>query len=232
MSFSDDLAVLSSDLVDDLEIGLEEGQEYQDAIGFSPLKAGTYNLKITTLGASKNKAGEPVMTNKDGKKFPVLNYTATVVEPVELEGRRAVSFQSVFTMPFSRNGGTVSGLLDIVRAYDATRLPRTVGAQIDALKELAETSTFRAVVDWEAQDLDWFNAQVEAQGLDTKNPAHKQQVNAIRKQATVKGMRKFKQAPDGTYLPVAVHPISGNTVDAKAVVVRYIPSTQDGVRIG
>jgi hypothetical protein len=231
MSFAEDLAVLSSDLVDDLDIGLGSEGEYQDSLPPAPVKAGNYVLKIVNLGASKNKAGEAVMTEKDGKKFPVLNYSAEIVEPVEVAGRRAVSFQSIFTVPFNRNGYTASALVDIIRAFDATQLPRTVGQQIETLKGLAETGTFRAAIDWEAYDADYFTSQVSAREADGTKLT-KDQKNALRKEATVKGMRRFKQNPDGTYAPIVVHPKSGNTLEAKAVVTRYIPSSQEGVKVG
>jgi hypothetical protein len=230
-SFTDDLALLSEQMQDDLAI-VDDSQAYPDALPPAPPAEGNYRAKIDFLGAAKDQAGNAkFQLGANGEKYPTLVFNAVIAEPVELEGKRLVSFERIYSKPFPRGGGMANGLADIVRSHDVNKPHRTVGESLQSLKELAEqATTFRVRIRWEAYDKDYADSLKAAIGTPTLT---KEQMNSVTKQATIVGMKKFKQDPNnpGKYLPIVVHPISGNTLTANARISQYFPSNQEGVKL-
>lgn len=229
VGFTDDLALLSEQLQDDLEI-VDSSQAYQDALPPAPPAEGNYKAKIDFLGAAKDANGNPkFQTNDKLDKFPTLVYNAVVVEPVELEGKRLSSFERVYTRPFLRQGAMANSLMDLTRSFDSTRGWRTVSEGIAVLKELAETASFRCRIIWEAYDTDYAKHLKEAEAVN--GTLTNEQLNSINKRATIRGMKKFDPNPQGGYLSTVKHPISGNVLTARAKITQLFPSHQEGVKI-
>lgn len=111
---------------------------------------------------------------------------------------------------YLRDGVPVSGLGDLMTAIDPTEDWSADG--MDGALRLLQKAVDRAIIckgrfDWESFDRDGF----EAAGGDfrDKTPEGK----ALRKQYTIRGMRKHRQLPNGGYYPEVefTDPRSGDT---------------------
>lgn len=222
MSILDDLATLPVNAEFDVPVN---DDTYQDPTPPAPLKEGNYRLRIVKFNLDKRQDGTPNLT--DGK-WPVVNLERVeVVEPAELAGRVALTFERVYSKPFNRNGGQASGLADIVRSHDQSAGFRSAGEGIEALARLVDAGgTFRARIGWEGYDKDHYEAQIASIGGE--GVAQPEQKKAFRKQATIKGMKNFPAQADGSYSSVAIGK-SGATVEAKARISGYFPSAQEKV---
>jgi hypothetical protein len=171
---------------------------------------GMYDLAITGWEASTNRETK----QPDGKAF-ILNVR---VVGGDQDGRTAKNLR-VWTATYQRNGVTVSGLGDLIRAIDDSAEWKTLADAATILQRATDQGqTFRAKLKWEAFDLDWYRDQ-GGDALTPKSPEQKD----LRKRASVLGMSNFRQAPDGTFLPEATGP-SGNTLEARLSLDRYVPS--------
>jgi hypothetical protein len=214
-----DLAEVSANLTDDLNIG--NNDTYQDALPPAPPKEGNYRLRINKMSLAKGKDGQ--LTLQQGTHPVVVLEDVVIVEPVELEGKSAVRFERVYIKPYQRAGQNADNLTDIVRAHsiEATYSGWKEGLQV--LQSLAEQgASFRAQIVWEAFDNEGYTAEVDA--LGGRDSVDKDTEKRLRKEYTIKGMKKFKQNPDGTFAPIVVHPVTGNTLEAKARISRFYPS--------
>lgn len=192
-------------LTNDVEVAAPE--EYVASSLPDLLPESTYNFLITEWDVSRNRdTKEP-----DGKAV-ILNVIVADGDYAE----RQVRNLRVWTATYERRGVKVSGLGDLIRALDRTAHFRTIGEACAIIQKAQDTRTpFRAKIQWEAFDNDWFIAQ-GGQNLMSKSPEAK----ALRKAATIKGMRNFRQAPDGSYLPMVEGP-SGNELEARISLDRY-----------
>lgn len=173
---------------------------------------GMYDLVITEWDVSRNKETKA----PDGKSF-ILQCTTTG----EDGNPKPVRNLRVWTTTFQRNGVTVSGLGDLIRAIDDTATWHTIADAGRILQKAMDQRTpFRVKLTWEAFDLDYFNENGGGT-MTRKSPEEK----ALRKLATIKGMQNFRQAPDGTYLPEVEGP-SGAMLEARLVIDRYVPASK------
>lgn len=184
------------------------------------------------MNLDKNQDGSIRLT--DNKYPTIVLEQVDIVEPVEMEGKRAVSFERVYTKPFARiQGGqpTSNGLADLTRSHDATRTWSTVQQGLDVLDQMVESGeTFRARLEWNAYDKDHYEQQIAALGGEAS--ASKEDKKRIRKEATIRGMKRFQKTPDGSsYLPTVIGP-SGATLQARARISTFFPSHQDNVKLG
>lgn len=223
MSNTFDLAELSANIADDVEVG-GNTEGYIDQLPPSPVPEDNYVLKIDGL-TQDIKDGTPVLT--DGKYPVLLAAKFVVVEPTDLENRIAASFVRLATKPFERVPGRLaSPLADVTRAFDVAKTWSTLTDGLAFLKEAVELGrTFRARVVWEAFDTDYYNQQIDA--LGGKSSVSKDQMREISKKSTIRGMRRFQQDANGKYLPIVVNPNSGNTLNARSKISQYFPSNQD-----
>lgn len=234
MALLEDLATISEGLQDDLQ-GVDPTQDYPDALPPAPPAEGNYRAKISYLAGQKDRSGNlKFQLDSNGNKFPTLVYSASIIEPGEQENHRLFSFESIYTRPFQRNGVTANALMDLTRSLDSSRGWRTVSEGIALLKELAETGTFRCRVRWEAYDAEYAKTLKEERlRLSGVSELTKDQMNAINKEVSIVGMKKFDQDPStGKYLPRVKHPISGNILTPRVRVAQLFPSHQEGVKIG
>lgn len=228
MSLTTDLSSVSAALEDDLEVS--NSADYQDPTPPAPPKEANYRLKVVKMGLDKNQDGSIRLT--DGKYPTVVLERVEIVEPVELDGKVGVSFERIYTKPFERVKGAplANGLADFTRSFDSTKGWSSVQHGLNALDEFVDAgNTFRARLEWVAYDSDHYKAQIAA--LGGEESATKDDKKRIRKEATVRGMRRFKQAADGSYLPIITGP-SGATLTARARISTFFPSHQENVKIG
>jgi hypothetical protein len=219
-TFTEDLAALN--FADDVEVNVDDS--YQDALPPAPIPERDYRLRITKWSLDKDKSGNLRLT--DGK-FPVVLIEETeVVEPVEFAGKRGISYERVNTKPFERpkgSGSLCSMLGDLTRSFDQTRHWKKTNEGLELLAELAATGTFQARLRWEGYDKEYVDTRVaELGGTSLVND---DQMKELRKQAAVKGMKRFPKQPDGTHAPVAKGP-SGADVEARLKLGSIYPSSK------
>jgi hypothetical protein len=217
-----DLADLSANIADDLEVG-GNTEGYVDQLPPAPPPEDNYVLRIDGLKQDE-KDGNPVLA--DGRYPVLLANRYVIVEPTDLENRSAASFVRIATKPFERvPGKKVSPIADITRAFDVSRTWTSLTDGLAILKEMVETGrTLRARIVWEAFDTEYYNQQLDA--LGGKASASKEQIREVSNKSTVRGMRKFTPDGNGGYLPIVVNPHSGNTLNARTRITQYFPSNQ------
>lgn len=134
---------------------------------------------------------------KDGVPVNALEITlAEIVDP-QPGSPKYVRNLSFYGTTFYRDGVKVSQLGDLMSGIDATcdwSEEGMAGAITLAQKAVDRAIPVRVRFDWESSDYDGFLA---AGGTSAKTPENKE----LRKRYTVKGMRKHRQLPNGTYYP-------------------------------
>ena len=195
-----------------INIEVAAPEEYVDGNMPSLIPDGRYDLVITDWDVSRDyETKQP-----DGKAF-ILQ---CVVSGGEMDGKPVRNLR-VWTATFARNGVTVSGLGDLVRAIDDTARFTTLHEAAAIIQRAQDQKTpFQVTTKWEAFDSDYYTA-LGGPSMTNKSPEQK----AARKQATIKGMTNFRQAGDGSYLPEVIGP-SGSTIEAKVVINSYTPSSR------
>jgi hypothetical protein len=239
--------VAPQDVLDAYDSGDQE--TYQDATGPVPPPTGNYELKIEKSTLKKNKDGQPIL---DDGKFPIfVIQSATIVGASNFpavdgdvpmggglgEGttRKVGLLYDVRTKPFERGGHQVSNFVDLLRSFDVSR------ARFTSFKEGLETladlinqgATFRARLDWTAEDYEARNEELKKYGETTaeqKERLTQQQYNAIYAKYRVTSMHKFPKRPNGGYDGIWTSP-SGKPVEARLKIVRFYPSIET-VRLG
>lgn len=182
-----------------------------------PLPMGTYAFRLIDWEFEPSKTqGKP----------PAILLKSVEVADGQFEGRK-VSYQRVYATPFDRTDpstGTtkkVSQLADFIRSVDATfdTANMTIHDVRDFLNRTKEErATFKAKVDWEGFDSDYYSEQAQQRGIakgDYKSPGAKE----LRKLATLRGKAGY---PEGK--PFATNPNSGNKVEAKMRLANFYPS--------
>ena len=187
-------------------------EEYVDGNMPSLVPEGRYDLLITDWDVSRNyETKQP-----DGKAF--ILQTQVLGGPHD---GKAVRNLRVWTATFERNGATVSGLGDLIRAIDDTARFTTIQDAAALIQKATDLKTpIQVQLKWEAFDTDYYNEKGGG-SMVNKSPEHK----LLRKESTVKGMQNFRQGSDGSYLPEVQGP-SGNTIEAKVVINAYTPSSR------
>jgi len=203
----------SVDLLDDLNIDVATPEQYVDG-GSTPLPKGDYRLRLNEWRLAKNKAGEII-----NPKNPIVELVDCEVAEGPHTGRKLM-FQRVFTTPYERNGVTVSGFGDLIRAIDVTA--NWQGKEGFTILDQARDQgrTFVARVDWEARDQDYEEQLLAGRQMRDLPKAEQKD---IRKKSTIKGMNKFPKRADGSYDPVVKGP-SGATLEARATIQGFIRS--------
>lgn len=214
-------------MTDDLDVPYD-AESYVDQSSPLPLAPGTYRFKALKVSARKDKAGALVLA--DGKYPTLVLEQVSVVEPVE-NARAASVWQDIRTKPQMRKDprtGTdkpANDLFDIVRSYDAqSGFDGIEGAKQRFQQHAEQGDTFRAEIGWEANDADYVKAEfakLEALGTARKDVS-KDVASAIYNTAR-KRTKDFKVG--GVLVPSVLGP-SGNMLEARAKIVRYIPSTE------
>lgn len=222
MSILDDLASVSANLADDLNVSEDT---YKDSTPPAPVPEGNYRLRLE-VEIDKDKDGKVKGQLDDkGRFFPtVLIKKGEVIEgPEGTLGRNAISYARIYTRPFDRQGSLASSLADLTRSFDQTRGWAGVEEGIKVLAELAATGTCRLKLQWEAFDKDYAEELAnELGGFSSLNAAQKKEIN---KKATVKGAKNF----DANGIAIGK---TGATLEARTRITTTYPSAKDGVKIG
>ena len=214
-------------MADDLDVPYD-ADAYVDQSSPLPLAPGTYRFKALKISARKDKAGQIVLA--DGIYPTLVLEQVSVIEPVE-NARAASVWQDVRTKPQTRRDPRTgkdthaNDLFDLVRSYDATSgIDGIEGAKQRLQQHAEQGDSFRAEIGWEANDSDYVKAEfgkLEALGTSRKDVA-KEVASAIYNTAR-KRTKDFKIG--GVLVPSVLGP-SGNMLEARAKIVRYIPSTE------
>ena len=201
------------DLLDDLNIDVASPETYKDG-GSQPLPKGEYRLRLNEWRIARNKAGEIINPQK-----PIVELVDCEVAEGPFTGRK-VMYQRVFTSTWERDGVTVSGFGDLIRAIDVTA--NWQGKEGFTILDQARDQgrTFKVKLDWEVTDMDHQDSLLGGRNI---KDLPKDEAKLIRKQATIKGMKKFPQRADGSYDNVVKGP-SGAMLEAKAVIVDFVRS--------
>ena len=224
LSLMDDLASVSANLADDLEV-TNDPDNYSDPLPPAPVAEGNYRLRLE-VALDKNQDGS-IRGQKDdkGKFYPtILIKKGVVVEgPAGTIDRTGISFARVYTKPFPRGDGQANGLADLTRAFDQTRGWNNFEDGFRLLEELTQTATMRCRLVWEAFDTDHYNALLGQMGKtkDQLTPAEKKQLN---KDCTIKGAKNFDK--NGI-----AKGKSGATLTARTRIGSTYPSSEN-VKIG
>ena len=203
-------------IVDQLDVQVSPPSEYpaQAAPVARLLPEAYYTLKITAWDFDRDRETKAIRGNK-------INIHVVVVGG-DQDGRKVRNL-AVWTVPYQYPKGSgkfASGLGNLITAIDSTFEWHDIKEAAEFLNECVDKGlTFRARLAWEAYDNDYF---VENGGRDMQAKSDEQK--ALRKMATVKGMRNFPQNADGTYEQKVTGP-SGSEIEAKLVLDRYIKAT-------
>jgi hypothetical protein len=202
-----DMAMLEH-LHTDIEVA--PPSEYADSSTPNLLPEGTYDFLL--------KAVEPILDRDNPEIFKGFRLQCEVVGG-PYDGR-GVAGLSVWAATYLRNGARVSQLGDFIRALDATAEWSTPGdAGKILLMAIDRKMPFRVKIGWEAFD----NSKFENEGgpsLTRKSPEEK----ALRKACTTRGMRNFKQAPDGSYIPEVEGSVEGEILEGRLSINSFIAS--------
>lgn len=208
-----------SELDVNVDITVAGPDDYIDTGTTAPLPIGSYTLRLLDWGF------EP---SKTKGKAPAIVLKQVEVAEGPYEGKR-LTFQRVYATPFTRKNPITgeeekaSGLGDLIRSFDKSFNTNnmTLPDVKDFLnRQVEQRQTFKAKVDREGFDTDFFNAEAPRRGVakgDYTSPAAKE----LNKQATLKGRQHFADSP------VAVNPISGNKVESRNRITNFYPSRLD-----
>lgn len=219
-TFTEDLAALAP--IDGPQVTVDDN--YQDALPPAPVPERDYRLRITKWSLDKDKQGNLRLT--DGKFPVILIEESEVVEPLELAGKRAVSYERLNTKPFERpkgSGSLCSMLGDLTRSYDQTRGWKSIPEGLELLAELIATGTFQSRLRWEAYDKDYVSTRIAELGGESM--VNDDQLKELRNQATIKGMKRFPKLPDGSHASIVEGP-SGAQLEARLKLGSIYPSSK------
>ena len=191
--------------VNDDDINVAPPDQYVDG-GMTLIPESTYHVRLLDF--------EPEF-DESGTFRKSIHLKSVQVVGVREEGLvpylgRKVNNLRVWTTTFQRNGVTVSGLGDLLRGITLDQWSGLKGAT-DILQEAVDKQTpieIRFV--WGAFDKLGYE-QAGGKQMEKGSQAEKE----LRKRCTVKGMRNFKQLPDGAYFPEVVGPVSGQTLEGR-----------------
>lgn len=226
---------LDFDIIDDLASEISANpDDYQDQQNPAPLVAGNYRFRLEKVSVRRERDSGAVIL-KDGKYPTYVIDMVEILEPVESMGRKVALFQDITTKPFLRGSTQASKIMDLLRAFDATRSYSGLTEARDALKEFADSgATAVGKFDWTANDYQGAKDALTAAGITARyaelNAEDQQTANAIYKSHKLRGMKKFPPVVVGGqtvgYQGSWESP-SGNVVEARAEIVRFYPSNEN-----
>ena len=210
---------------DDLDVSMNP-DTYQDQASPAPPAVGNYRVIVKKAKQRTDKEGKVVLA--DGK-FPTITLEQLeIIEPAE-NARLFSPFHDLRTKPFERFGVLVSDVADFTRSVDAERGWSGLAEGIKLVDEYLDTNAaFTINVGWEAFDKSYLEQAMNDAGLtgvprESRTDEQKQVLNAIYKKARVRTNAFPKK--DGRRHHVVEGP-SGEMLEAKPVITRFIPSTE------
>lgn len=218
-SIAEDLQGLNFEGVEEFAV---DDDSYVDPAQRRLLPEADYLVQLDGVGIDKDNDGKPRLARG---KYPTIKISRiTVAQPEQFAGQIATFDERVYSVPFERNGSKASGLADMTRSLDQTRTWRQIPEGLQLAVELAEGGHFAKVrVGWEAYDKDHYEALVSAAGGESL--VDDKQKKQFRKDATIKGMKKFPRLPDGSYSPEIEGP-SGAILEARTRINTWYSSAK------
>jgi hypothetical protein len=200
--------------VPDEDINVAAPSEYVDS-GFGLIPEATYDLLVKDF--------EPIFKDDGTFSKRILIKSAEIAGVPEEDLKkylgRKVNNLAVFTTVYQRNGVPASGLGDLVRGIDDERSWTGLKEATDIIQEAVDKNTpIQMKLVWGAYDSKGFDA-AGGKMLVSKSQEEKE----LRKKASVKGMRNFRQLPDGSYSPDVLGPLSGDMLEGRLEIDRVIP---------
>lgn len=219
------------EITDDLNVTMDP-DSYKDAPSNTIPQPGAYRLRVVSMKPRKDQDGNIVLA--DGKFPTIVLEQLEILEP-EDDGRKFGAFLDVRTKPVKRFDGYATDLGDITRSFDQTRGWSGTSEGLAVLEELAQEGTFRAQLGWSAYDSQFAKSQLEAAGLAglkwSEMTSDQQKVaGEIYKKARLS--TKDFPVSNGKRVPFGRNPHSGNELEARLTVQRYIPSGAENVKLG
>lgn len=217
-------------VTDDLNVAMDP-ETYKDAPTNVVPQPGAYTFRVLAAKARTDRDGNQVLA--DGKYPTIVLEQLEIVEP-EGDARKFNPFIDVRTKPVKRLDGFSTDLADIIRAFDQNRGFSGLMEGLSILSELSQDSTFRAQIGWSAYDSTYAKAELAAAGLEGVKFAdmtadQREVANRIYKAAR-KTTKDFPVS-NGKRIPVTTG-LSGETLEARVTIQRYIPSGAENVKLG
>jgi len=236
-NFEVDLAGLN--LEDDLDIssfGVSNPEEYQDQLAPAPVREGNYELRVVDFVQAEDPSTHTKLFENDAAgnpKWPVFEVRKVqAVGPTEIAGKELFLFQRIKTKPFTRAGADgdhiASAFIDFLRSFDVNAKFRGLVGEGDGelptgvqlLKQyIEEGKTFRARGTWKAYDKVFADQAIAAGG--GRERLTKDEFGRIIQKASVRGMRKFPQGKNGSYLGELKSALSGEILKASLTLSKF-----------
>jgi hypothetical protein len=203
--------------VKDEDVAVASPSEYVDS-GFGLIPEGTYDFVIKDFAPAFGDDGS-FRKRIDIKKIEIVGVTDEELRKVL---GKAVNNLSVFTATYLRNGVKVSGLGDLIRGIDPAREWSSIKDAVDIIQEAVDKNVpIQGKLVWGAFDKSGYETAGGKQMVDKS-----QEQKDLRKRASVRGMRNFRQLPDNTFLPEVPGPISGEMLEGRVELDRVIAANK------
>jgi len=221
------MSISISDLpvVDDLDVPVSADEYVDQATGPTMVLPGNYAGVVTKHKVQTKKDGSILLVDD---KFPVIVIEQVkIIEPTENE-RLVNVFTDVRTKPFKRKGPqgqevVASDLQDLLRSYDATQGFEGFAHMTQLLDEYFQSSKpFYFGIGYTGYDKDYVEQEKKKFTADTP----KDVVNAMYAKARL-ATKNF--VVNNVLQTSVVNPASGNTIEARARITRFYPSTVEVV---
>lgn len=191
--------------------------EYIDAqAGLIP--EGTYDVALQTFEEQFSQSG----TFLNRIRVPKAIIVGVPDESLRPYLGRTIVGLTIFTKVYDRRGKKASGLGDIIRGIDDTLTWTGLVEARQILQEACDKRTpIQMRLNWGAYDAKGADA-AGAQTMDRTSQEYKE----LRAKASIKGMRSFRELPDGTFYPEAPGPLSGEMLEARLEIANVTRSSK------
>jgi hypothetical protein len=212
MSFYDQLQN-----VPDEDIAVAAPSQYVDS-GFGLIPEQTYDFVIKDFAPAFGDDGS-FRKRIDIKKVEIVGVPEEELRKIL---GKTVNNLSVFTTQYLRGGVKVSGLGDLIRGIDPSREWSSLKDAVDIIQEAVDKNIpVQGKLVWGAYDKAGFE-NAGGKAMIPKSAEEKE----LKKRASVRGMRNFRQLPDNTYLPEVPGPISGEMLEGRIELDRVIAANK------
>lgn len=191
--------------VPDDDINVAAPAQYVDST-ISLVPEGTYQVRILEFEPEFDESGT-FRKSVNLKALQIVGVTDEALTPYL--GRKITNLR-VWTTTYLRNGVKVSGLGDLIRGITLDEWSGLKGAT-DVLQDAVDKQVaIQMRLIWSAYDKKGYE-MAGGKTVAKGSPEEKE----IKKRCSVRGMRNFRQLPDGAYFPEVVGPVSGELLEGR-----------------
>lgn len=208
--------------VPDDAVAVAPPEEYVDS-GATLIPEGTYDIVVKEFQPEFEKDG--TFQNRISLKTCTIRGVPENLpgmqegESRKLLGRKLTNL-TIFTTVYNRKGTPASGLGDFIRGIDADLKWTGLKEAIDVIQEAVDKQTpVQCRLVWGAYDKKGWE-QAGGKNLRKGTDEFKELSDRVR----VKGMKSFKQMPDGTFYPEVLGPISGEILEGRLEIAAVVSS--------